>query len=73
VFLGDLQALIIFARQLWVQGITRSGQYQVIAVQVDPYDPDNKKKYLLSEYTVLLKKYRMFAVCISRGEYGEIA
>ena len=49
VFLGDLQALIIFVRQLWLLEITPNGDHQVIAVQIDPYDPDNKEKYILSK------------------------
>ena len=39
VFFGDEDALVDFVRYLWIGNITTSGDYVVIAVLLDPYDP----------------------------------
>ena len=46
VFLGDPHALIDFVRDMYERNLNVNGEYLVIAVQDETFDPKNKFKYI---------------------------
>ena len=76
MFFGDEDALVDFVRYLWIEKISTTGKYVVIAVLLDPYEPDKnyfkKREFSGCRFVFPVLSHVSFDVQSSRHDWSRL-